>query len=286
MLDYYQIVLPDFNNEPTMPGHLVRKLQDLFFHDGLVSRKVLLAGVANCFKRCTEAAITAGTTQTQAGGFKLTKDYNQVTVVANANDTVVLRAASSTGGDFHFIENSGANTLRIYPESGDDLGQGVDTFTTLAPNSTTIFRAVDATTWMAAASSPGGEMVFDNFGSAFTTASVAAAGGTLQVNITASNIPDIGLKGIMMARFKITPSTDVDSYDAEFFRTDGFVAADQQLHLQGIDTSASAATAFIQLGPFFIIDEDQTNELHLLLTNDDPANAATFNIEIEFTQLR
>ncbi|MCH8991694.1 MAG: hypothetical protein IIA44_08105 [Acidobacteria bacterium] len=93
----------------------------------------------------TAAGLTAGTTQTQAGGFVLVAEVNEVSTVANVNDTVVLPAAAP--GLRIVIINNGANTLRIYPASGDDLGQGVDTFTSLAAGSNVVFVAYDATTW-------------------------------------------------------------------------------------------------------------------------------------------
>jgi len=91
------------------------------------------------------ATLTAGTTQTQAGGLALIGEVNEVSTVANVNDTVVLPAAAA--GIKVVIINNGANTLRIYPASGDDLGQGADTFTSLAAGSNITFVAYDATNW-------------------------------------------------------------------------------------------------------------------------------------------
>jgi len=91
------------------------------------------------------AGLTAGTTQTQAGGLALTKEVNEVSTVANTDDTVVLPTAAA--GKECKIFNNGDNTLRIYPFSGDDLGTGVDTLTTLAAASNISFLAYDATNW-------------------------------------------------------------------------------------------------------------------------------------------
>lgn len=93
----------------------------------------------------TSAGLTAGTTQTQAGGLALTTEVNEVSTVANVDDTVVLPTAAA--GARVVIINNGANTLRIYPASGDDLGQGADTFTSLAAGSNIVFVAYDATNW-------------------------------------------------------------------------------------------------------------------------------------------
>jgi hypothetical protein len=90
------------------------------------------------------AGITASTTQTQGQG-ALTGTVNQVSTVANTNDTVTLPTAAA--GVTVIIKNSGANTLRIYPASGDNLGAGVDTATTLAAGAAVQFITYDDTNW-------------------------------------------------------------------------------------------------------------------------------------------
>lgn len=107
---------------------------------------VLSAGTGGIIKDTVEAGITASTTQTQGQG-ALTRNINQVSTVANANDTVTLPAAPSVGSLLVRIINDGANTLQIFPASGDDLGAGVDTATTLAAGSTITFVSYDATNW-------------------------------------------------------------------------------------------------------------------------------------------
>lgn len=89
--------------------------------------------------------ITASTTQTQ-GQQPLTKRNNRVDTVANANDVVTLEAAAA-GGE-QTVANFGANTLQIFPASGDsiDLG-GANASTTLASGKTATFKASDATKW-------------------------------------------------------------------------------------------------------------------------------------------
>jgi hypothetical protein len=90
------------------------------------------------------AGITASTTQTQGQG-ALTSSINEVSTVANANDTVTLPSAAA--GMRVIIINNGANTLQIFPASGDNLGAGVDTATTLAAGSNVEYVAYDATNW-------------------------------------------------------------------------------------------------------------------------------------------
>ena len=92
----------------------------------------------------TDSGITASTTQTQ-GQQALVAEVNEVSTVANANDVVTLPAAAV--GRRCVIMNNGANTLQIFPASGDNLGAGVDTSTTLASGSNVVYQAYDATNW-------------------------------------------------------------------------------------------------------------------------------------------
>lgn len=103
------------------------------------------AHVEGNFLQSVEAGITASTTQTQ-GQQPLTLDINEVSTVSNANDVVTLPTAR-TGMEV-FIINNGANTLQIFPASGDDLGAGVDTAATLASAGRRKYVAYDATNWV------------------------------------------------------------------------------------------------------------------------------------------
>lgn len=91
------------------------------------------------------SGITASTTQTQ-GQQPLTNDVNEISTVANANDTVTLPSAPAYSRTITII-NDGANTLQIFPASGDNLGSGVNTATTLASGSNIRFTNYDATNW-------------------------------------------------------------------------------------------------------------------------------------------
>lgn len=94
--------------------------------------------------KTTTAGITASTTQTQGQG-ALTADVNEVATCANANDTVTLPAA--VAGRMCLVINNGAQTLQIFPASGDNLGAGVDTSTTTATATRKLFWAFDTTNW-------------------------------------------------------------------------------------------------------------------------------------------
>jgi hypothetical protein len=98
------------------------------------------------FRRITTAGITASTTQTQGNG-ALTSDVNQIAVCANANDTVTLPPARA-GLEVIVINSDPANTLQVFPASGNDLGAGVDTATTQATGITNRYVAYDTTNWV------------------------------------------------------------------------------------------------------------------------------------------
>ena len=78
-----------------------------------------------------QSSITASTTQSQ-GQQQLTSSIADVTIVANDNDVVTLVTSGQYG--FAYVKNSdAAETLQVYPQSGDDLGKGTDVSTTVAP---------------------------------------------------------------------------------------------------------------------------------------------------------
>ena len=90
------------------------------------------------------AGLTASTTQTQGQG-ALTAQVNEISTVANDNDTVTLPPAVA-GTEIEII-NDGANTLQMFPASGDNLGLGVDVAEQLEANERVVFVAYDATNW-------------------------------------------------------------------------------------------------------------------------------------------
>lgn len=117
-----------------------------FTHDGI--NVVHGAGKGAIIKDTVTAGITASTTQSQGQG-ALTSNVNQVSTVANANDTVTLPAAPSVGSMTVTIINDGANTLQVFPASGDNLGAGADASTTITAGATKMFVSYDATNWEA-----------------------------------------------------------------------------------------------------------------------------------------
>jgi hypothetical protein len=92
----------------------------------------------------TTATITASTNQAQGQG-ALTSTVNEVATCANPDDAVTLPAA--VAGRNATVINNGANTLQIWPASGDNLGIGVDTSEQLQVNETVTYVAYDGTNW-------------------------------------------------------------------------------------------------------------------------------------------
>lgn len=90
------------------------------------------------------AGITASTTQTQGQG-ALSSQVNEISTVANDDDTVTLPPAI-TGITVEII-NNGANTLLIFPASGNDLGLGINIGEELEANERVKFVAYTATKW-------------------------------------------------------------------------------------------------------------------------------------------
>lgn len=90
--------------------------------------------------------ITASTTKTQ-GQQALTKMVNVVATCANTNDVVTLPAAAA--GLVCVIANRGANTLQVFPASGDTISGGtVNASVTQATGTKSVYIAVDATDWV------------------------------------------------------------------------------------------------------------------------------------------
>lgn len=94
--------------------------------------------------KSTTAGITATNPGIQ-GDSPLTTDINEVSIVGAGSDAVTLPTAQA--GLEIFIINNGANVLEIWPASGDDLGAGVDTATTLAAGSNVTFVSYNDTNW-------------------------------------------------------------------------------------------------------------------------------------------
>lgn len=91
-----------------------------------------------------EFAITAGTTQTQAGGYDLTKSINGA-FAGNIGDAVTLPGPEL--GQQITVINTGNNAMQIFPASGDSLGAGTNNSITLEGGATVVFLAFGSTSW-------------------------------------------------------------------------------------------------------------------------------------------
>lgn len=89
----------------------------------------------------TESGITASTTQTQGQG-ALTAYINEISTCATANDTVTLPAL--TPGMAVTVINNGAQTLQIFPASGENLGAGTNTAVTVTAGNCAKFECYSA----------------------------------------------------------------------------------------------------------------------------------------------
>lgn len=84
---------------------------------------------------------------------------------------------------------------------------------------------------------------------------------------------------MLIHRLSILPSTSVDLYTVELFREDTHTT--KQYELKDVNTSAAAAVKETDELIGLMYDDDASGEIHVRITNDDPANAATFDIEVE-----
>ena len=141
----------------TMSGYLDSREFQKFVEDALgqTAIRVLLSGsssldnltIGTMLYQSTEIGITASVTQTQGQG-ALTKMINQVSVVANIDDTVTLMSA--VAGAMQLVINDGDNTMQIFPASGDNLGEGLNIPISLQAGGRVRFDAYDATHWVKA----------------------------------------------------------------------------------------------------------------------------------------
>ena len=108
----------------------------------------LSAGTALGINGQANVTITAGTTQSQAGGTALTASMNVITTVATGGDAVTLPNAMI--GDSIDILNLGANACAVYPPVGGRINQlATNAAFTLGSNTAVIVQKFTATRWMA-----------------------------------------------------------------------------------------------------------------------------------------
>lgn len=95
----------------------------------------------------SETGITAHAGGGQGSAYALTKKCSYVTVVASANDSLVMPAAKV--GMEMFVGNAGANTLYLYPAVGEQiLGRAVNANTTVATTKGIMMVCIVDGIWM------------------------------------------------------------------------------------------------------------------------------------------
>jgi hypothetical protein len=90
--------------------------------------------------------VTASTTQTQGNGL-LTSSWNEIATVANVNDVVTMPVITTTVGKHVLIINNGANTLQVFPNTGQDLGAGVNVSVTIATGIQHQYQSIASLVW-------------------------------------------------------------------------------------------------------------------------------------------
>ena len=90
-------------------------------------------------------ALTAGTTQTQAGGTKLFTGLNAVKT-ANGSDAVTMPSAGS--GSFLVLANHSGQTILLYPAKGDAINAaGADASVSVATATTSVYMCSTTGQW-------------------------------------------------------------------------------------------------------------------------------------------
>jgi hypothetical protein len=90
--------------------------------------------------------VTASTTQAQGQGL-LTSSWNEIATVANTNDVVTMPVITTTVGKHVLIINNGANTLQVFPNTGQDLGAGVNVSITIATGLQRQYQSIASLVW-------------------------------------------------------------------------------------------------------------------------------------------
>lgn len=110
----------------------------------MVGDVVMNHALAN-FRKSSQATITADAAGLQ-GGSPVTADLVEVSTSAGAGDSITLPAAIA--GQSIIIINHGANSIDVYPASGDAIDEAaVNTARALAPNATLTCHAWNPTNW-------------------------------------------------------------------------------------------------------------------------------------------
>lgn len=105
-----------------------------------------LLGLAAMQNLAFNPGLTAGTTQTQAGGTALKYGLNEVTSVANASDALTMPEAKKGSGVI--IANDGGNAANLFPASGDTINDAAqDAAVSVADNTLSLYFCATDGQW-------------------------------------------------------------------------------------------------------------------------------------------
>lgn len=103
---------------------------------------------SSLYRDGTTRGIIANPGGGQTNAVHLTSEFNKVTTVASAGDSVLL--PPSRDGLQRFVVNAGANTCNVFPSHGDEINAaGANTAYALAAGHNAVFRCVDDRDWRA-----------------------------------------------------------------------------------------------------------------------------------------
>ena len=156
----------------------------------------------------------AGSPSTQGSGV-IISSYNVYSTVANAGDAVTLPAVFGVGATV-YIKNDGANSMDVFPASGDDAGAGANTAIAVAAgDSVTFVGTVANATWS--------KLIHDSSASNQNLfATVVGDSGSIVADIVADTLSITGGAGI---------TTSVSGSPAVLVITNDSPNADQNIWL-------------------------------------------------------
>lgn len=210
-------------------------------------------GTANIYKGAT--TITAFATGGAGSATPLTAEYNQVTVVATAGDSVILSTPAL--GSVQHVTNLGAFACDVFPVTGGTIdGGSANTAVRLQPGQTVSFKGLSATAVQSNNSASG----------AVTQITSITTGVTLNASkgIVTTVAATAGAAGA-------TPNT--------FTVTNSFVQADSHISVYVIDYAGTIAT---NGNPFVIADNRADGTFDIIISNAHGTNALNGVMKIGF----
>jgi hypothetical protein len=103
--------------------------------------------LTGALKRSVTNAITAHAGGGQGSAVALTTDFNRVTTVATAGDSVKLPAATA-GSEVRVTNAAAANAMDVFPATGEVINAlAANTAISVAANKTIIFSCMVNGTW-------------------------------------------------------------------------------------------------------------------------------------------